>query len=254
MAGSSSYSIFPLGDSAATLDIGDGSHIDEQTNSRAIVLHDWLQAHRFPGILDVIVAYCSVSVFYDAARIRTADSAYSHIVAFIRRAWQDTGGHETSPGMAETTAENAAGRLIRLPVCYSPIFAPDLEWVARETGLSCEEVIAIHCAETYRVYMIGFLPGFSYMGRIDPRLELPRKKFPVTVQAGGVGIAGMQTGVYPLNSPGGWQIIGRTPLRLFDPGMDPPVLLQTGDRVQFYPVADAEYHRIRASGIVSPFS
>jgi inhibitor of KinA len=102
--------------------------------------------------------------------------------------------------------------------------------------------------------MIGFLPGFSYMGRVDRRLELPRKKIPVTVQAGGVGIAGMQTGIYPLNSPGGWQIIGRTPVRLFDPGVYPPVRLQTGDQVKFYPVGDAEFHRIRASEIVSPFA
>ena len=129
-----------------------------------------------------------------------------------------------------------------------------MEWVTAQTGLSFEEVIRIHCAGTYRVYMIGFLPGFSYLGKLDPRLELPRKKFPVTVHAGGVGIAGMQTGIYPLNSPGGWQIIGRTPVRLFDPGMDPPVRLQTGDRVQFYPVPDSEYQRLGASELVSPFA
>ncbi len=247
VAGSLSYSIFPLGDSAITLDIGDGNCIDEQNNSRALALYDWLQTHRFPGILDVIVAYSSVSVFYDAAVIRTTDPAYSHITALLRRAWQETGGEGA-------VAVVPGGRLIRLPVCYEAPYAPDLEWVVVETGLSREEVIGIHCADTYRVYMIGFLPGFSYLGRVDRRLELPRKKSPVTVQAGGVGIAGMQTGIYPLNSPGGWQIIGRTPVRLFDPGSYPPVRLQTGDRVQFYPVGDAEFHRIRASEIVSPFA
>ncbi|HEV9035133.1 MAG TPA: 5-oxoprolinase subunit PxpB [Puia sp.] len=248
MAGSFSYSIFPLGDSAVTLDIGDGKGIDEQNNIRALALHDWLQTHRFPGIVDIIVAYSSVSVFYDTAVVITQDqTAFSRIKALLTQAWQENDGVVPATVVAE-------GRLIRLPVCYEAAYAPDLEWVARETGLSCEEVINIHCAGPYRVYMIGFLPGFSYLGRVDPRLELPRKKFPVTVQAGGVGIAGMQTGVYPLNSPGGWQIIGRTPVRLFDPGMDPPVVLQTGDRVQFYPVGDDEFHRIRASGIVSRFA
>ena len=247
MAGSFSYSIFPLGDQAVTLDVGNGNCIDEPSNIRALALHDWLKAHRFQGILDIIVAYSSVSVFYDTALIRTTDSAYSRIASFLRQGWEETLDEGAGPVVAE-------GRLIRLPVCYEAPFAPDIEWVMRETGLSRDEVIGIHCAVPYRVYMIGFLPGFSYMGRVDPRLELPRKKMPVTVQAGGVGIAGMQTGVYPLNSPGGWQIIGQTPFRLFDAGMDPPVRLQTGDRVHFYPVADSEFHRIRASEIVSRFA
>jgi inhibitor of KinA len=246
VAGPFTYSIFPLGDSAITMDIGSGNCISEQNNIRALALHGWLQKHRFPGILDILVAYSSVSVFYETAVVRTTDSAYSRMVDFLRRAWEAT-GREESAGTA------ILGRMVRLPVCYEAAFAPDLEWVAREIGLSREEVIGIHCSAIYRVYMIGFLPGFSYMGRVDRRLELPRKKFPVTVQAGGVGIAGMQTGIYPLNSPGGWQIIGRTPVRLFDPRMDPPVRLQAGDQVQFYPVADAEFHRVRASEIVSPF-
>jgi inhibitor of KinA len=256
VADSFSYSIFPLGDSAVTLDLGKGDCIDEQMNSRALALHDWLQAHRFPGILDIIVAYSSVSVFYDTAVIRNTVSAYAQIAGFLRKAWQETERRSAGegPGDSGTRTVVDRGRLIRLPVCYEPAFAPDLEWVTRETGLSSEEVIRIHSADTYRVYMIGFLPGFSYLGRVDPRLVLPRKKIPVSVQAGGVGIAGMQTGIYPLNSPGGWQIIGRTPVRLFDAEMEPPVRLKTGDRVQFYPVGDAEFHRIRASEIVSPFA
>ena len=249
MPGYLSYSIFPLGDSAVTIDIG--NRIDEQYNIRALALHDWLQAHRFPGVLDIIVAYSSVSVFYDTAIVVTEDqTAFSRVRSLLTEAWKETEGDVLRSGVSTSIS---TGRLIRLPVCYEPAYAPDLEWVALQTGLSREEVINIHCADTYRVYMIGFLPGFSYMGRVDQRLELPRKRSPVTVQAGGVGIAGMQTGIYPLNSPGGWQIIGRTPVRLFDARMDPPVRLQTGDRVQFYPVPDAEFHRIRASEIVSPF-
>jgi len=249
VAGSLSYTIFSLGDSAVTLDIG--NCIDEQYNIRALALHDWLHAHRFPGILDIIIAYSSVSVFYDPAIIQPAEpdkceTVFSFVRRWLEGAWQEV-KREGHPAPASD------GRSIRLPVCYEAAYAPDLEWVSQQTGLSREEIIRIHCADSYRVYMIGFLPGFSYMGRLDRRLQLPRKRQPVNVVAGGVGIAGLQTGVYPLNSPGGWQIIGRTPVRLFDPGMDPPVRFQTGDHVQFYPVSAEEFGRIRASEIVSPF-
>jgi inhibitor of KinA len=129
-------------------------------------------------------------------------------------------------------------------VCYEGAYAPDLEDVARQQGLSVREVIELHCAGVYRVYMIGFLPGFPYLGAVDQRLEVPRKPRPVPVAAGGVGIAGKQTGIYPLNSPGGWSIIGRTPVRLFDSQTDPPVRLQTGDRVEFYPIPTEEFRRV----------
>lgn len=251
MAGSLSFSIFPLGDAAVTIDIGNGNCIDEQKNISALALRDWLQAQRFPGILDIIVAYSSVSVFYDPAVVQADDTEEDTTVFSRVRGWVEHGWHEVEKNGVPALV--SVGRFIRLPVCYEAAYAPDLEWVARETALSSEEVIRIHCAERYRVYMIGFLPGFSYLGRVDRRLELPRKKQPVNVVAGGVGIAGRQTGIYPLNSPGGWQIIGRTPVKLFDPAMDPPVRLETGDQVQFYPVSADEFGQIRASGIVSPF-
>ena len=160
MAGSLSYSIFSLGDAAATIDIGNGNCIDEQKNIRALALHDWLQAQRFRGILDIIVAYSSVSVFYDPAVVQPdipeeGMSVFSCIRNWLERAWQQT---------EKKSAPVPAPRFIRLPVCYEAAYAPDLEWVARQTSLSGEEVIRIHCADTYRVYMIGFLPGFSYIG------------------------------------------------------------------------------------------
>jgi inhibitor of KinA len=146
-------------------------------------------------------------------------------------------------GWRQTTATppQSEGRDIRIPVCYEGEYAPDLEAVARDKGLSRKEVIDLHCSIPYRIYMIGFLPGFPYLGKIDPRLEIPRKVRPVPVIAGGVGIAGLQTGIYPQNSPGGWQIIGRTPIRLFDREADPPVMLLTGDQVVFYPVSTADF-------------
>ncbi|WP_431216748.1 5-oxoprolinase subunit B family protein [Puia sp. P3] len=109
-------------------------------------------------------------------------------------------------------------------------------------GYPRDEVIGLHSSNEYRVYMVGFLPGFPYLGKTDARLEVARKSQPAPVRAGGVGIAGLQTGIYPLSSPGGWRIIGQTPVVLFNPKADPPVHLQTGDRVQFYPISGSEFH------------
>jgi len=248
------YTLFPLGDSAVTLDLG--PVIDEHHNIRVQAIHDWLQRHRFPGILDVIVAYSSVSVFYDPAVVRASgviggQRTGAWVEGLLVRGWEETEpGTDAAlrPGLAGTPADGVArqrsGRPFRIPVCYEGAYAPDLAEVARQQGLSVPEVIGLHTAGIYRVYMIGFLPGFPYLGTVDPRLEVPRKQRPVPVAAGGVGVAGKQTGIYPLNSPGGWSIIGRTPVRLFDPATDPPVRLQTGDRVEFYSISTEEFHRV----------
>jgi inhibitor of KinA len=233
---STAYSIYPLGDSAITIDLG--NCIDEQLNIRALAIHDWLQAHRFPGITDIIIAYSSVSVFYDPTHRRVDSPKHPHgmynwLRELLKRAWTEAG--TASP---ETPAQN---HHFRIPVCYESGYGPDLDWVASQKGLSVNEVIALHHSVTYRIYMIGFLPGFPYMGKIADRLAIARKARPVTVKAGGVGIAGIQTGVYPLNSPGGWQIIGRTPVQLFDRHADPPIHMQTGDSIQFYPITREEF-------------
>jgi inhibitor of KinA len=221
-------SIYPLGDSAMTLDLG--NCIDEQLNTRALAVYGWLGAHPLEGITDRIIAYSSVSVFYDP----TGTCDRTAVAEWLLEAWQQTDFNTSIPHQTHP-------RDISIPVCYEGEYAPDLGEVARHTGLASEELIRLHISIEYRIYMIGFLPGFPYMGKVDPRLEMPRKMRPVPVIAGGVGIAGMQTGVYPLTSPGGWHIIGRTPLRLFDRQAYPPVLLRTGDRVRFYPVSTAEF-------------
>jgi inhibitor of KinA len=137
-------------------------------------------------------------------------------------------------------------RLIRIPVCYAEAYAPDLASLAALHGISSEEVIAIHSAARYRVYMIGFLPGFPYMATVDKKIQTPRLAKPRTrVSAGAVGIAGAQTGIYPSDSPGGWQLIGQTPLKLFDVAKDNPVLLQPGDEVQFYPISIEAFKTFR---------
>ena len=249
---SPSYSIFPLGDSAITIDFG--NCIDEQLNRRALAVHDWLQAHRFPGILDIIVAYSSVSLYYDPTTVRCSgincpDGIYYGLKRLLVQAWEETTGEDSvqAGGTGNARREDGEGReesghFFRVPVCYEGGYAPDLAFVAREKGLSREEVIGIHSSAIYRIYMVGFLPGFPYMGRMDQRLEIARKQQPVTVVAGGVGIAGVQTGIYSLNSPGGWQIIGRTPMKVFNLLEDPPIRLQAGDRVQFYPVSEKEFN------------
>jgi inhibitor of KinA len=240
---SDNFFIFPLGDSAITIDLG--NHIDKQLNTKALALHDWLQAHRFPGVIDIIVAYSSVSVFYDPLVVRSGtsdcpDGVFYCLKKLLEQAWEST----IAPGAPPS------GHSFRIPVCYEEEYGPDLPWVAREKGLTREEVIRLHSSCIYHVYMIGFLPGFPYLGRTDPRLEVPRKTQPVPVTAGGVGITGSQTGIYPLNSPGGWQIIGRTPLKLFNPEADPPVRLQAGDQIQFYPISGSAFTSIAGSAFI----
>jgi inhibitor of KinA len=135
------------------------------------------------------------------------------------------------------------GRTLKIPVCYEAAFAPDLAELATEKNLTTDEVIRLHTNTVYRVYMIGFLPGFPYMGKVDGRMATPRRSSPRTsIPAGSVGIAGEQTGIYPLSSPGGWNIIGRTPIRLFDKDRPEPVLLQPGDAVQFYSITEDEFN------------
>ena len=233
---SASCSIFPLGDSAITIDLG--NYIDEQLNRQALAIHDWLRAQRVPGIIDIVVAYSSVSIYYDPTEVRRDGASdypgtYHRWQQLMLRALEETGGRLGEP--------EVCGHHFRIPVCYEKAYAPDLDWVAGEKGLSGEEVIGLHSSQLYRVYMIGFLPGFPYMGKTDARLEVARKQQPAPVRAGGVGIAGMQTGIYPLNSPGGWRIIGQTPIALFNPKSDPPIHLQTGDSVQFYPISELEF-------------
>ncbi|MFM7357681.1 MAG: 5-oxoprolinase subunit PxpB [Sediminibacterium sp.] len=145
---------------------------------------------------------------------------------------------------ADDTTEQKEKRRIRLPVCYHPSLAPDLKALAAELQMDTEELISLHCSPTYRVFMLGFLPGFAYMGPVDariaaPRLARPRQKVP----AGSVGIAGSQTGIYPIDSPGGWQLIGKTPLQLFTPNLLPPCLLHPGDEVIMYPISLDAFHQ-----------
>ena len=226
------YSIFPLGDAAATIDLG--NTINELLNDKIIAMQQWLMANSFAGQKDIIVAYSSLTIIYDPFVIRQQFRPVSTVFDFIRlhlqQAFEQSIVHP---------ANHSA--IIRIPVCYAEEFAMDLNAMAEAKNISPQEIIELHTAATYRVYTIGFLPGFSYMAQVHDKLITPRKPKPVPVAAGSVGIAGAQTGIYPLDSPGGWHIIGRTPVKQFDAATKELVKLKVGDRVQFYAISKEEY-------------
>jgi len=226
------YKIFPLGDAAVTFDMGNS--ISEAFNQKALAMQQWLLANPFEGLKDCLVAYSSLTVLYIPAAVKKyynpGTTVFDWVAGQLQQAFENA---------LETPEE--VREVIGIPVCYETPFAPDLAALAQQKQLTEQEVVTLHTATIYNVYMIGFLPGFSYMGEINEKIAVPRKQQPAQVLAGSVGIAGSQTGIYPLNSPGGWQIIGRTPLTMFDPFVPEPVKLQAGDRVQFFAITKQEF-------------
>lgn len=214
-----------LGESAMLIHLGD--RIDAELNARAIALAAAVRAANLPGVLDVAPAYASVCVRYAPAR---AD-ARERILALI------------SPLVDNVSAAAAqAAGLVEIPVCYGGEYGPDLGEVAQHAGLAANDVIARHSGVDYQVAMLGFAPGFPYLLGLDSALHAPRRASPRTrVPAGAVAIGGAQTGIYPRELPGGWNIIGRTPLRLFDVERDPPALLAAGMRVRFRAIDTDEF-------------
>lgn len=208
----------PLGDSAIIVTLGES--VDRELNRRVHACVRRLARSAWPEVLDIVPAYASFAVHYDPIRVGSAEITDRVLEAL----------HDEPRGDAGTD-----GSLVTIPVRYD---GPDLEAVADAIGRSVEEVIELHSAVTYHVYMIGFAPGFAYLGDLDPALHLPRHATPRTrVPRGSVGIAGAQTAVYPVETPGGWHLIGTTDLALFDTRQHPPALLRCGDRVKFERVA-----------------
>jgi inhibitor of KinA len=230
----SRYQIFPLGDSAVTIDLGNS--ISKVLNEKVLSIQQWMQENAFEGMKDCWIAYSSVTIVYDAAEVKRRYNPGTSVYEWVAAQLQEAFGKAV-----EMRGEN--GTLIRIPVCYEPEYGTDLFLLAEQKQLKPEAVIDMHISGIYRVYMIGFLPGFAYMGEVDERLAIPRKAQPVPVKAGSVGITGRQTGIYPLNSPGGWYIIGRTPVRLFDKDDEEPVKLKAGDQVQFYPISRKKFEK-----------
>jgi inhibitor of KinA len=228
-----SYIIYPLGETALTLDFG--NVIDAEINKWVLALFKKLQTLALPFLLDIVPAYASLTIYYDVVQVQPLlhdNQTAAHAMQALL---------ENMVASLETES-NGAPRAVRIPVCYSNTYAPDLKALACTKGMKTEDVIALHIGQTYRVYMIGFMPGFPYMGEVNEKIAMTRKEQPrLRVEAGSVGIAGRQTGIYPLATPGGWQIIGRTPVQLFDPSQPEPTMLRPGDEVQFYSITEDEF-------------
>ena len=230
-----SFIIYPIGDTAVTIELG--IVISEALNRKVIAMQTWLKENRPPGIREICIAYSSLSVYYDLLPIKEqagkGRSAFEYISELLSQAFQNS------------KLTDDPGRLVRIPVCYDPIVGLDSEEICIKKSLTLEALVQHHTSKVYRVYMIGFLPGFPYMGQVDEKIAFPRKPAPRPLVAkGSVGIAGYQTGIYPLASPGGWQIIGRTPFRLFDPQNPEVVSLRPGDQVQFSPISLQEFYEL----------
>ncbi len=223
------FTIEPLGEKALLLRFG--NEPTRECFDRIRTFEQSLHRHAIPGVIESAPAYTTLAVYFEPLVIQPAD---------LERLLRDL-----EMGASQASL-NVPSRDFCVPVCYEEKFGLDLAYVASVHQLTTEEVIAIHTSTTYFVHMIGFLPGFAYLGGLPDRIATPRKESPRTrVAAGSVGIAGNQTGVYPIDSPGGWQIIGRSPWKFFDPLSNPPSRLQAGDSVRFYAISREEFYHIQ---------
>lgn len=222
------YKICLAGDSAVTVDFG--NIIEEKVNRKVVSLQTAIDKKKIKGVREMIPTFRSLTVFYDPSVI-----SYDKLVEVIEEL---TG--------AEGTASTDKKKVYKIPVCYESAFSLDIENVMAHTGLSREEIIERHTSQDYLIYMMGFLPGFAYLGGLDPKLETPRLSSPRTkIEAGSVGIGGNQTGIYPLASPGGWQLIGRTPVKPYDVDREKSILYEAGSYIRFYAITEEEYWTIK---------
>lgn len=254
------FTVEPLAEDALLLRFGDA--IDAETNARVHAAAHALREAALPGVIDVAPAYASLLVRFDPFAWSDPSQAAAlphqrllHRVqdTLTRRDASGLDGHKPlDPGLRRDDERNkgvpsdATTRIIEISVCYGGEFGPDLTNVAAHAGIAPDDVIAHHSAGEYTVAMLGFAPGFPYLLGLDPALHMPRRATPRTrVPAGSVAIGGTQTGIYPHELPGGWQLIGRTPLTLFDPRREPPCLLAPGDQVRFRAIDSVEFGKLR---------
>lgn len=230
------YKILPLGDTALVIDFG--NIVSHSLNDRIISLFKNLQKNPLEFMTEAVPAYSSLAVYYDIVRARKKIPEEKTVFDWMKNEVRQFLENEKTDTVFEK-------RVVKIPVCYEKEFATDMDWISEKLKLSPEEVIQLHTSKSYRVYMLGFLPGFAYLGEVDDKIVLPRKPQPQHVIAGSVGIAGKQTGVYPFDSPGGWQIIGRSPLKFFNKEKKEPTLVNAGDTIEFFSITKDEFNDIK---------
>lgn len=221
------FRYFPLGDSSFLIKVGDSISIDCHKRIRALLID--INKAKIKGVVELIPAYNELMLIYNSTEI-----TYTKLIDKLKEIEKTL----NSDKLPATT-------LIHIPVCYEKEFAPDLEIVAKTNNISQNKVVSIHASIEYLVYMIGFTPGFCYLGGMDTKISISRKESPrQVIEAGTVGIAGNQTGIYPIDSPGGWQLIGKTPVKLFDTERNPEFLIEAGNYIKFNPITKLEFEEI----------
>ena len=230
--------ITPLGDSALIVQVRDRfEDAPDKALSEVLRVFRRLEAAAIPGVIELAPAYTTVGVFFDPIRVINEGAGFDRVIDSLTQTICRAVSHHS-----DRKQKPAGARTIEIPVCYDAKFALDIEQVAQHAQISAKEVVDLHSAAEYRVNCIGFTPGFPFLAGLPKKLATPRRTTPrKEIPAGSVGIGGAQTGVYPLPSPGGWSIIGRTPLRLFDSSKHEPALLRAGDRVRFRVIDLAEF-------------
>ncbi|MCR8660139.1 5-oxoprolinase subunit PxpB [Paenibacillus endoradicis] len=237
------YSLLPLGEKAVIIRLG--HEINEQTHYKVMSLLQYLEGESLHAVIEYVPAYCSITIHYNPIIMKI--TSLSNVS--ISRAMQRQLEHYIELfDTRESEANLSEHRVIEIPVCYGGTYGPDLSEVARYNDMTMDDVVQIHSGKSYLVHMLGFAPGFPYLGGMDKRIATPRKAIPSTrIIEGSVGIAGEQTGIYPVATPGGWRIIGRTPLRMFNPLDKVPTLVQAGDWIKFIPITVEQFRQISTS-------
>lgn len=229
----------PLGDSAVIIQLGNAINLSVHRQVQSAV--QYLEDHPFPGFIECVPSYTTISVHYDLLGIRGMEGCSSIFDSVCRQIEEVLNKVEIQKEVVPV--------IVDIPVCYGGEHGPDLEAVASFHNLTPKQVIDIHSGQDYLVYALGFAPGFPYIGGVSEQIATPRLTTPrIKVPAGSVGIAGNQTGIYPIETPGGWQIIGCTPLALFQPEQQPPTLLQGGQYIRFRPINKAQFDLLKGGG------
>ena len=229
--------IYQISENAISIEFA--QDISEETLKIITKINQFIKQNPFSGLQSVIPAYTTLTLYFNLVELMN-DAGLKGQTSI-----EKISGYLKSINLETKDAKKTAGKLIQIPVCYDVKYGLDLEELSSFYQLKKEEIIQLHSSAVYTVYMIGFVPGFPYLGGLSQKLMAPRKQNPrKTIPKGAVGIAGMQTGIYPLETPGGWQIIGRTPIKLFDASKAQPSLLKAGDKIKFEPISISEFERM----------